>query len=210
MFSLKKYMNEFFGTLTVFIEGNMFLFYGIEVATILGYEAPRNAVRNFVDSSDKIVLKYSNYKACTDSVQAAVKEQLWKGADFSDKTLITEPGLYALIFGSKLDSAIPFKNWVTHEVLPSIRRTDAYISDEAIEKLQKSRDAYKKDADDAYNMYDVLLTDYLALKEENNLLKGKAETKKVSIEVKAQADTVITVDANGLIILSTMRHFLGQ
>lgn len=41
-------------------------------------------------------------------------------------TVINESGLYALIFGSKLESAKKFKRWVTHEVLPAIRRTGAY------------------------------------------------------------------------------------
>lgn len=39
---------------------------------------------------------------------------------------INEAGLYALIFGSKLPSAEKFKDWVTHEVLPSIRKTGQY------------------------------------------------------------------------------------
>ncbi len=37
-------------------------------------------------------------------------------------TWINESGLYALIFGSKLESAKRFKHWVTSEVLPSIRK----------------------------------------------------------------------------------------
>lgn len=39
---------------------------------------------------------------------------------------INESGLYALIFGSKLESAKRFKHWVTSEVLPSIRKTGYY------------------------------------------------------------------------------------
>lgn len=35
-------------------------------------------------------------------------------------TIINESGLYALIFGSRLDSAKRFKHWVTSEVLPSV------------------------------------------------------------------------------------------
>lgn len=38
-------------------------------------------------------------------------------------TLINESGLYSLIFSSKLESAKKFNRWVTHEVLPSIRKT---------------------------------------------------------------------------------------
>lgn len=41
-------------------------------------------------------------------------------------TVINESGLYALILGSKKVEAKPFKRWVTHEVLPSIRKTGSY------------------------------------------------------------------------------------
>lgn len=41
-------------------------------------------------------------------------------------TVINESGLYALIFGSKLESAKKFKHWVTSEVLPSLRKTGSY------------------------------------------------------------------------------------
>lgn len=39
---------------------------------------------------------------------------------------INESGVYTLIFGSTKDSAKAFKRWVTHEVLPSIRKTGSY------------------------------------------------------------------------------------
>lgn len=41
-------------------------------------------------------------------------------------TIINEPGLYAVILRSDKPEAKAFKRWVTHEVLPSIRRTGAY------------------------------------------------------------------------------------
>lgn len=40
--------------------------------------------------------------------------------------IINESGLYALIFGSKLESAKKFKKWVTSEVLPAIRKNGSY------------------------------------------------------------------------------------
>lgn len=46
-------------------------------------------------------------------------------------TIINESGLYALIFGSKLESAKHFKHWVTSEVLPSIRKTGSYSMKES-------------------------------------------------------------------------------
>lgn len=41
-------------------------------------------------------------------------------------TIVNEPGLYSLILRSRLDKAKAFKRWVTHEVIPSIRRTGSY------------------------------------------------------------------------------------
>jgi prophage antirepressor-like protein len=41
-------------------------------------------------------------------------------------TTVNEPGLYSLILGSRKPEAKAFKRWVTHEVLPAIRRTGSY------------------------------------------------------------------------------------
>lgn len=54
--------------------------------------------------------------------------------------IINESGLYALIFGSKLESAKRFKHWVTSEVLPAIRRHGAYMTDQTLEKALTSPD----------------------------------------------------------------------
>lgn len=48
-------------------------------------------------------------------------------------TIINESGLYSLIFSSKLESAQRFKHWVTHEVLPSIRKHGMYMTDNLLE-----------------------------------------------------------------------------
>lgn len=50
-------------------------------------------------------------------------------------TFINESGLYALIFGSRLESAREFKHWVTSEVLPSIRKHGAYATEATIESI---------------------------------------------------------------------------
>jgi len=47
---------------------------------------------------------------------------------------VTESGLYSLILGSKKPEAKPFKRWVTHEILPTIRKHGAYMTDDVIEK----------------------------------------------------------------------------
>lgn len=48
--------------------------------------------------------------------------------------LINESGLYSLILGSRKQEAKQFKRWITHEVLPSIRKHGAYMTPETIEK----------------------------------------------------------------------------
>ena len=40
---------------------------------------------------------------------------------------VNESGFYALVLGSKLSTAVKFKNWVTADVLPQIRKTGGYI-----------------------------------------------------------------------------------
>lgn len=45
-----------------------------------------------------------------------------------EMNIISEPGLYALVLGSRKPGAKAFKRWVTHEVIPSIRRTGGYIA----------------------------------------------------------------------------------
>lgn len=57
-----------------------------------------------------------------------------------DMLTITESGLYSLTLGSRKPQARPFKRWVTHEVLPSIRKTGLYATPEAAEKLLNDPD----------------------------------------------------------------------
>ena len=94
---------------TVTVENEPY-FVGSDVAKILGYLKPANAIANHVDDEDKTTTLIqgigSNYK--------------------SKATIINESGLYSLIFSSKLESAKRFKRWVTSEVLPSIRKTGSY------------------------------------------------------------------------------------
>lgn len=75
-----------------------------DVADILGYERADNAIRVHVDNEDKL----------THQISASGQRR--------NMTVINESGLYALIFGSKLESAKQFKHWVTSEVLPTIRK----------------------------------------------------------------------------------------
>ena len=58
----------------------------------------------------------------------------------SSLAFVNEPGLYTLVLGSRKLEAKSFKRWVTHDVVPSIRKTGAYMTPETIEKLLMNPD----------------------------------------------------------------------
>lgn len=84
------------------------LFVAVDIATVLGYSNARKAIYAHVDEEDRL--------------KATVETEGGK----QEVVCVNESGLYALIFGSKLESAKRFKRWVTSEVLPAIRRTGRY------------------------------------------------------------------------------------
>lgn len=88
-------------------------FVGKDVASVLGYSKPRNAISTHVDEEDK--------------QDAPIQGDL---GGKQKMTIINESGLYSLILKSKLPSAKKFKRWVTSEVLPAIRKHGAYLTDE--------------------------------------------------------------------------------
>jgi prophage antirepressor-like protein len=103
--------NKEFGEVRTIQLNNEVYFIGKDVAKALGYAKTENAISTHVDNEDKTTTLIqgtgSNYK--------------------SNAVCINESGVYALIFGSKLESAKRFKRWVTSEVLPQIRKTGGYI-----------------------------------------------------------------------------------
>ena len=115
MNELEIFKNEEFGEIRTVVIENEPWFVGRDVATALGYAKPENAIATHVEKEDKYTttLKQGN------------------GTNLTSKTtLINESGIYSLIFGSKLESAKRFKHWVTSEVLPTIRKHGAYMTDE--------------------------------------------------------------------------------
>lgn len=108
MNELQIFNSEEFGEIrTVTIENEIY-FVGKDVAVSLGYKDTSDALKKHVADEDKLT------RCFADSGQ---NRQMY---------IINESGLYALIFGSKLESAKRFKHWVTSEVLPTIRKTGGY------------------------------------------------------------------------------------
>lgn len=113
MNNIQVFNNPEFGDIrTVEIDGEPW-FVGKDVATALGYSNTKDAIAAHVASEDKKLIQRS---------EITTLEIPNRGM-----TIINESGLYSLILGSKLDSARRFKHWVTSEVLPTIRKTGAYV-----------------------------------------------------------------------------------
>ena len=57
-------------------------------------------------------------------------------------TIVNEPGLYVLVLGSRKPEAKEFRRWITHEVIPAIRKHGAYLTDEATDALFAEPDTF--------------------------------------------------------------------
>lgn len=90
------------------------LFVANDVCSALGFGNGRQAIASHVDPEDLI------------------KSEIETAGGRQTVNCVNESGLYALIFGSKLESAKRFKRWVTSEVLPAIRKTGRYEAQETI------------------------------------------------------------------------------
>lgn len=55
-------------------------------------------------------------------------------------TVINEPGLYSLVLGSRKPEAKAFKRWITHEVIPAIRRHGMYATDDVVDRMLNDPD----------------------------------------------------------------------
>ena len=92
-------------------------FCGNDVCKALGYDQARKAILRHVKPTDGT----KRTASVTIRRNGSVYEQK-RSLHF-----VNESGFYALVLGSKLPTAVKFKNWVTSEVLPQIRKTGGYI-----------------------------------------------------------------------------------
>ncbi|HDA4630421.1 TPA: ORF6C domain-containing protein [Staphylococcus aureus] len=137
---------------TLEVDGEPY-FVGSDIAKILGYQKPQNAIATHVDLEDKTTTLIqgtgSNYK--------------------SNAVIINESGLYSLIFSSKLENAKRFKRWVTSEVLPTLRKTGAYqVPSDPMQALRLMFEATEETKQEIKNVKD----DVIDLKENQKLDAG--------------------------------------
>ena len=156
MGELQIFKNEEFGEIRTVEIGSEPWFVGKDVAEVLGYAKPLNALSTHIDEDDSLK------QGLTDSMGRT-----------QETILINESGLYSLILSSKLPNAKVFKKWVTSEVLPSIRKHGGYISGQAEmspeELMAKALQVAKKTLEEREARIGVLAAENSALTVEKQI-----------------------------------------
>lgn len=167
------FSNEIFGTIrTIEREGQIY-FVGKDVAEALGYKDTADALKKHVDEEDKRKIKVGEMPTLEISNFGAI--------------IINESGLYSLITASKLQSAKKFKHWVTSEVLPSIRKHGAYITQPKIEEILANPD--------------------IIIELATTLKKERAERQKAEEKLEAAKPKVLFADA---VVASDTTILIGE
>lgn len=117
MNELKIFENPQFGEIRVIEQGGDPWFVAADVCRALDIKNSRDAMTR-LDEDEKGVVS-------TDTPSG--KQEM---------NVVNEPGLYSLVLGSRKPEAKAFKRWVTHEVIPSIRKTGSYTFDGTSKELQ--------------------------------------------------------------------------
>jgi len=141
---IEKFTKEEFGTLTTIISDktNVVMFVAKEVCDNWGHTNPTQAIKN-------AGLTDMEYKVIPFKKFPGFKFELTKlglvGLKSSSITMITESGMYKLVLSSNLEKAKPFRDWVTSEVLPAIRKDGYYsIADQTQKILIHTNKAIQK------------------------------------------------------------------
>lgn len=121
--------NPEFGTVRTLEENGVVLFSATDVARALGYSNPYDAIARHC----KGVVKREGVSRTTNQHGTTTEQS-------AEMSFIPESDLYRLVFSSKLPTAEKFTDWVTEEVLPSIRKHGAYMTPDTIEKLISNPD----------------------------------------------------------------------
>ena len=160
MNDMQIFDNPVFGSIRTLDEDGTILFSAKDIATALNYTNPRKAVR--------------------DHCKGVTKRSILTNGGMQEVVFIPESDLYRLTFSSKLEKAEEFTDWVTSEVLPSIRKHGAYLTSNTIDNIINNPDFGIK-----------LLT---TLKEEQERCKAleleNANQKQMLLEAKPKLDYV--------------------
>ena len=181
--NIKVFENSEFGKVRTVILNDEPWFIGKDVTDILGYQNGSRDINRHVDEDDR-----QNYQNGTFESNRGM-------------AIINESGLYSLILSSKLPTAKKFKRWVTSEVLPSIRKHGAYMTEDTIKKAMAEPDFIIK-----------LATELKKEQEQNKqLTETCSQQQQVIGELKPKADYVDRIlKSNSLVTITQIAKDYGM
>lgn len=165
---LTVFENEKFGKLEVLVENGKEYFPATEIAKILGYSNPQKAIRD-----------HCREDGCT------IRSVIDRLGRTQEKKFINEGNLYRLIAKSNLPQAEVFESWIFDEVLPTIRKTGMYMTDNIWDTI----------INDPEKLGEVLIN-YGKVKKEKELLEEENQVQKQLIAeykpIKEYVDTILS------------------
>ena len=155
--NIMGFNKEEFGEVRTLVEGENIWFNLNDICRALGLRNPSKVINDFPDD-------LTNSYPILDNL-----------GRFQNMTFVNESGLYRTIFKSRKEKALEFQDWVCSEVIPSIRKHGAYITEDVIkddkklnETIQAIKEEYKEKIDfaDAFlasedSAYIAVFADYL-------------------------------------------------
>ena len=144
--NLQVFENSNFGRLEILVENGKEYFPAKEVAAILGYKNPADAILRHCKNEGVVF-----HEGVANS---------GFGEQTVSKKFIDEGNLYRLIVKSNLPQSEPFESWVFDEVIPSIRKTGMYMTDNIWERLIQNPEQFGK-----------MIIEYAQARKENDILK---------------------------------------
>lgn len=171
------FTNGDFGSIRVVTQNGEPWFVGKDVTEILGYSNNRDALAKHVDEEDK------------DDV--AIRDAIGRE---QNTVVINESGLYSLVLRSQMPEARQFKRWITHDVIPAIRKHGVYATPDTVEKMLEDPDSLIK----------ILQT----LKEERAARMEAEETNRINAPKVLFADSV--AQAENDILVGELAKLLKQ
>lgn len=168
--TVQVFSSEEFGNIRTVVEDGEPWFVARDVAKALGFKNTSDAIGTHVFGEDK---GYRNIYTLGGNQKLAV---------------INKSGVYALIFGSRIEGAVRFKHWVTSDVLNSIEKHGAYMTDSTIQKALESPD--------------FLIQLATKLKEEKEK-RAVLEAENKALEQKIETDRPKTIFADAVSVSKT-------
>lgn len=129
---MQVFENQEFGQIRIVMRENEPWFVAADVCKVLEHSNPTMAVKG-LDADEKMTLNFAEAKS-DDGMTLNFSDPRLSGnrGGAQSIVIINEPGLYQLVIRSNKPQAKEFKRWVTHDVLPTIRKTGGYVNNEEL------------------------------------------------------------------------------